>query len=241
MTWEEFKKALEALENGGELLEYHAGALDKEKQFGIQKYSEKDKEAAKLRKFKSSLKELGWDGESDPDEFVNSVKDKMEGRQNESNSALSDLTKQLKNLQKEFDKTQTELQTEREQKTSLQKQNKIKTIESVLTPKLSESFYGSQFIIKALIADGQVDLSEEGQVIFKNGDKTLDLDAGIKMLGETHADARKNTQKPGAGSQPANMGSKAKYTPEQLNSMTAEQAAADIVNYNASLKAHAGK
>lgn len=167
MTWEEFKRALEALENGAELLEFHASALDKEKQFGIQKYSEKDKEAAKLRKYKGSLKELGWDGESDPEEFIANVKDKLEGRQAESNTALTDLNKQFKQLQKEFEKTQGELQTEREQRTTLQKQNKTKTIESALQPKLAEQFYGSQFIIKALIADGQVDLDEGGQVVFK--------------------------------------------------------------------------
>lgn len=239
ITSEEFKKALESLENGAALLEYHTEAVNKEKQYGVTKYSEKDKEAAKLRKFKSVVKELGWDGETDPEDFVAVVQEKLEGRQNESSGQLSELTSQLKKLQKDFEKAQTELQTEREQRTALQQSNKLKTIESTLTPKLSEQFYGHNFMIKALLADGAVDLSEDGQVIFKNGDKQMDLDAGLKWLGETHADARKNNQKAGSGSQPSTQGSRPKYTLDQINSMTAEQAAADIVNYNASLKAHA--
>lgn len=239
ITSAEFKKALESLENGAELLEFHAAAVAQEKEYGKSKYSEKDKEAANLRKYKSYIKDLGWDGESDPEDFVVSIKTSLEGRQEEGNVQLSEVTKQLAKLQKDFEKAQGELQIEREQRASLQQQNKIKTIESTLAPKLSEQFYGHNFMIKALMADGQVDLNEEGQVIFKNGDSVMDLEKGIKWLGETHADARKNTQKAGGGSTPANQGNKPKYTQAQIDAMTPQQMAADIANVNASLKAAA--
>lgn len=240
MTSEEFERALKSLENGESLLEYHNDTVSKEKQYGMKKYDSKDAEAKSLRKFKSVIKNLGWDGESDPEEFVALVNEKLVGRQDDDNSQLGELNKQLKKLQKDFETTNKELQTEREQKTQLQQQNKIKTIESTLSPKLSEQFYGSNFLIKALLADGQVDLSDDGQVVFKRGEDVLDLDAGLKWLGETHADARKNTQKAGSGSQPRSQGSGPKYTMDQINNMTKEQAAADIANVNASLKALAG-
>lgn len=238
----EFKKALEALENGAELLEFHTAAVQQEKEFGKAKYAEKDKEAVNLRKFKALIKNLGWDGESDPEEFVTGLNETLTNRQSEGNTQLTELTQQFKKLQKDFEKTQGELATEREQRAELQKQNKLKTIENTLAPKLSEQFYGHNFMIKALIADGQVDLDEKGQVIFKNGESVMEFDKGLKWLEETHADARKNTQKPGGGSVPNNQGGpKAKYTMAQIDSMTPEQLAADMVNVNASLKAASGK
>lgn len=238
----EFKKAIEALENGAELLEFHTAAVAQEKEFGKTKYAEKDKEAVGLRKYKALIKNLGWDGESDPEEFVTTVQANLENRQTEGNAQMVEVTKQLKKLQKDFETSQTELQAEREQKTALQQQNKLKTIENTLAPKLSESFYGHNFMIKALIADGQVDLDEKGQVIFKNGESVMEFDKGLKWLEETHSDARKNTQKPGGGSVPANQGgAKPKYTMAQIDSMTPAQLAADIVNVNASLKAVSGK
>lgn len=238
----EFKRILEGLENGAELLEYHTSAVAQEKEYGKSKYAEKDKEALNLRKFKTLIKGLGWDGESDPEEFVNSLNETLTNRQSEGNTQLTELTSQFKKLQKDFEKTQGELTAEREQRAELQRQNKLKTIENTLAPKLSEQFYGHNFMIKALIADGQVDLNEAGQVIFKNGESVMELDQGLKWLEETHADSRKNTQKPGVGSTPANQaGPKAKYTMAQIDSMTPEQLAADMVNVNASLKAASGK
>lgn len=238
ISTEEFEAALKALENGADLLEYHATTVNAEKSTGINEVRKRDKENQGLRKFKIIYKDLGWDGETDPEEYGLKLKDTLEGRQGDANTEVSTLKKDLLKLQKDFGKTQLELQTEREQRETLQKQNRLKTIENVLTPKLSEEFYGAGFMVKALIADNLVDIDETGKVVFKQGDDIIDLDSGIKKLGETHAEARKNKQTGGSGTKPNMQPNGPKYTAEQINSMTVEQAAADIDNYNASVKAH---
>ena len=237
LTSEEFKAAIASLENGQDLLEYHHSAVEHEKQYGKTEYSRKDKEAQSLRKYKKLFKELGWDGESDPEEFATKTQEVLTGRQEQGNTDLANLNKQLTKLQKDFEKTQTELETERTQRAELQKVNRLKTIESTLTPKLSEEFYDANYLIKALIADQAVDLNEEGQVVFKKGEDVLDMDSGLKWLSETHADARKNKQNPGSSSQPSQQAARPKYTLQQIDAMTPEQAANDIENVNASLEA----
>lgn len=236
-----FTAALEALENGKDLLEFHTSAVLDEKNRGVEEFRRANKDVSKLKHFKKLINDLGWDGESDVEEFIESVKNLQDvGTQSPTESKeYGELKKNLTKLQKDFESAQTELKTEREQRSELQKVNKIKTIENTLTPKLAEEFYGAPLMIKALIADNMVDVAEDGNVVFKQGDKTLGISDGLKWLGDTYSDARKNKQAPGSGSQPSVQVAKPKYTKQQTDTMTAEQAAADIVNFNASLKAHA--
>jgi len=238
MTPEEFKKLLEALPNGAELLEHHAAAVSTEKNRGIEESRKGNKESQSLRRFKTAVEKLGYDGEADLDAFVETLTATVEGKQTQGSTELSELQKKISKLQKEFESSQKELNTEKEQRASLQQQNKIKTIEAKLGPKLSDDFYGSQFIIKALLADGSVDLDDSGEVIFKQGDKVLKIDEGIKWLGDTHSDARKNKQTAGAGSQASNQANRPKYSLEQLKAMSPTEVSADLANVNASLKAH---
>lgn len=240
MTFEEFKAALEHAENGSALMAFFTEAVNAEKTRGISEKSSANKEAQGLRKYKQAFEKLGYDGETDLEEFVETTIKAIEGQGFKGSTELTDLQKQLKTLQKSYEKTAQELTTEKEQREVLQKQNKIKTIESKLNPKLSEEFYGSNFILKALLSDGAVDLDDSGEVIFKRGDQQLSLQDGFKWLTETNADARRNKQQSGAGSQAAHGGNQTvKYTPDQLKAMTPQQIANDIVNVNASVKAHA--
>jgi len=238
MSPEEFKKALEALENGSELIEYHTTAVLSEKNRGIEESRKGNKENQNLRKFKTALESLGYDGESDLQEFVDTLTATVEGKTTQGNTELSELQKKISKLTRDFESSQGELKTEREQRASLQQQNKIKTIEAKLSPKLNEEFYGGQFMIKALLADGIVDLDDSGEVLFKQGDKTMKLDDGIRWLSETHADARRNKQAPGANSTANTQTNRPKYSTEQLKNMSPAEIAADIANVNASVKAY---
>lgn len=233
---EEFKKALEALPNGSELLEFHVSAVTAEKSRGIEESRKTNKEAQALRKYKQIVEKLGYDGEQDLEEFAQSLSETIEGKTSKGNSELSDLQKKIAKIQRDFEASQNELKTEREQRTALQQLNKVKTIESKLGPKLSEEFYGSQYLIKALLADGLVDLDDSGEIIFKQGDQTIGFEEGFKKLSETHAESRKNKQAAGAGSQASTQASRPKYSRDQLKAMTPEQIAADLANVNASLK-----
>jgi hypothetical protein len=63
-------------------------------------------------------------------------------------------------------------------------------------------------------------------VIFKDGDKVLDVNGGIAWAETKYADSRKNNQQPGAGSKPSNGGSVNQgrlYTKEEMAKMSPDQ------------------
>lgn len=242
MTFEEFKAALEATEKGAALLEFYSQAVNAEKVKGISEKSTANKEAQNLRRYKLAFDKLGYDGEADLDDFVEMMAATIESRGMKSTTELTELQKQIAKLQKNFESSQKELTEEKQQRETLQKQNKIKTIENKLSPKLKDEFYSDNFILKALLADGQVDLDDSGEVIFKNGDRQMSMTEGLKWLAETNAGSRKNKQQGGANSQAAQGGTQTvKYTAEQMKALTPQQIANDIANVNASVKALSGK
>jgi hypothetical protein len=235
---EQFRDALSKLDNGEELLEFHTLQVLAEKNKGIEISRSKNHEAQNLRAYKKALEKLGFDPvEGVLDEFTDGIIAKMENDGVQETGKLSDLQKTIAKLQKDFEKTQKELGTEREQKTALQQQNKIKTIESKLLPKLQDEFYGANFIVKALLADGSVDLDEAGEVVFKKGDQVLSLADGLKGISESNADARKNKQNGGAGSSASVQPNRPKFTLEQIKSMNPEQMKANITEVNESMRA----
>ena len=198
MELAEFLKVLEGQENGTELVEFFNQSIQNEKTIFIEKNRQHNKENQTLRQglkdLKSRLTKIGWDGQADLDEFFETLNETIAGKKEEGSAA----SKELKTLQKQIEKFQNELKVEQEKRLELQK----KIIESTLLPKISEEFYGSEFIIKFLISDGLVDLDETGKVIFKNGEDILDFDSGLKAFGEAHPNSKKNKQKTGSGSQP---------------------------------------
>jgi hypothetical protein len=231
ISQEEFRQALEGLDNSEELLEYHNSAVLSEKNRGVEQNRKNNKQNQNLQQYKRFVEELGWDGQTSLEEF----KESLTENDSKSSGEIQDLNKNLLKLQKEFEKSQVQLQQEREQRANLEKVNKIKTIESTLSPKLSDKFYGSNFMIKALLADGAVDLDENGNVVFKKDDDLLNIDEGIKWLSDTHSDARKNLQRGGIGSNPTGISAKTKYTLDQIKAMTPQQIADDVSEVNKSM------
>lgn len=237
---EDFKAALSKLDNGDELLEFHTASVNAEKDRGIQSRREANREAQHLRRFKIAMEKLGFDPKdesADIEAFVDNIAVKMEADTTKATGELAELQATLKKLQREFEKGQKELTTEREQRSQLQQQNRIKTIESKLAPKLQEEFYGAPFIVKSLIADGMVDLDEAGDVLFKKGDEQLSMADGLKWLQETNADARRNKQNGGAGSAGGSVQpNRPKFSLEQIKSMTPQQMQANIADVNESMR-----
>ncbi len=238
MSKEDFLKTIEKLENKDALLEFVTSTVDSEKEKWTTEHRVKNNENKQLKENLASLKtllaDLGWDESGDAKTFIETLKQTVSGKQELEESSNKEVT----SLRKALEKIQKDLKDEQDQRATLQKQNKIKTLESTLTSKMGD-FLGNNFIIKSWIADGAVDLDDNGEVIFKEGDETVKLEDGIKKFVTAHPELKKNSQVPGSGSRPN--GSKTanvKYTKEQVDSMTAEQAAGDITNYNASMKAH---
>ncbi len=238
-TREDFEKGIEKLENKQDILDFLNNSVKSVETKFTDEHRAKNNENKQLKEslkgLKTLLAELGWDESGDSKSFIETLKATLEGKKELEETS----NKEVQTLKKTLEKIQKDLKTEQEQRATLQKQNKIKTIESVLMPKFNDSFYGANFIVKSLISDSLVDLDDSGNVIFKDGDSSLGLDEGIKKFSDSHPESRKNTQKAGSGSKPSGNGAKPKYTIEQLNSMTPAQAAADIEGFNASLKAHA--
>ena len=78
-------------------------------------------------------------------------------------------------------------------------------------------------------------LADDESVVFKSGDKTIDLNAGVAKLLETRTDIVRNGQKPGASTPPPQGRSGQKYTQEQINSMSREDIKANLADVKASL------
>lgn len=205
MEFGEFRSALEALPEGAgeELINFHLSQVDSERQRGITETSKRNKENESLRKFKLAFENLGYDGETDLTEFTMNLKTEKEQVETK-DVTLKDLQSQLQKLTGDFQKTQTELTTERQTATELKTKAKREKIRGTMIGTLQDRVYGSDFLINDLIGSGKVDLDENEKVVFVQEDQSMiPMDDGIKALLEARPDIVKNTQKPGASSQPS--------------------------------------
>ena len=150
LTKEEFEEIIKKHEKGSELLEFVTAALSAEKEHGIKETNRANQQAAtfrtELKNFKGYLTKLGWEETQDINEFIESLSStKTESTQ--SKTELDEVKKTLIKLQKDFEKGQNELKVERERAGELARQNKLKTIESKLHPKINEDFHGPEFVM----------------------------------------------------------------------------------------------
>jgi len=237
-----FKKALESLDNGAELIEFFENSVKAETAKGT---SLSHRANAENAKYKKTLAKMGWESGRDLDEFADEIIgtiDSSKESANTTNTELSGLQSKLNKLQTAFERAQTELKAEKEAGEALKKQNKIKTIESKLVPKLSESLNGAGILVKSLLADNMVDIDDTGEITITDGVNTFGFDDGLNHIINKNADLRKNKQTPGAGVTPG--GTKAtaayqpKYTMEQIKNMSQEEAAANVADINASFIYH---
>lgn len=205
MDFAEFRKMLEALPEGKgeELINFHMSQVDSERQRGIAETSKRNKENESLRKFKLAFENLGYQPEQDLTEFTMDLKSEKEQVQTK-DVTLKDLQSQFQKLNTDFQKTQSELTTERQAATELKSKAKREKIRGSMVETLRDRVYGHDFLINDLIGSGKVDLDETEKVVFVKEDQTMiPMEDGIKQLLESRPDIVKNAQKPGASSQPS--------------------------------------
>jgi hypothetical protein len=190
MNLDEMLKKLSSLENGEELAEAVMTALESEKERGIASTRKKDKDVLKL---KATLKDLGYDKETfdDLDSFVENIK------KTKDSTVKSELT--INTLNDRVNELILDLKKEREAKEAITTKAKVKTLEAELQSTIGDKFFGAKYLIKDLISSGSVDIDEDGNKYFKDGDTLVPWEKGIESLKEKNKDILKVSQSAGSG------------------------------------------
>lgn len=205
MTLEEIKKALEGHEKASEIVNGVTDLLNSEKQKGIDSAKRLQADVKKYSKYKKHLEDLGFDGSTELDEFVNGLKTKLQ----ESGKSGSDVAL----LQQRIDKLRKDYDAEKAKTRRVSLEQKIRGALTADRKWLGKSV---DFITRNLIDDGRVDLSESGELVFKNGESVIDAADGIKTVIEENSDLLANEQKPGGGGAPGSGDGPEKFTDEQI-------------------------
>jgi hypothetical protein len=192
MTLDEIKLALEA-EGKTKLVEDIVTLIESERLKGVDASRKKNKEAEGLRKYKTAFEALGYDGETEIDEFTSNMISRSS--QSEPNSlTLKTLNSKLKTLE-------DQLISERTLRSQAESRAKSEKIHTKLYSTLNDKVYGADLLVKSLLMDNKVDLDGEN-IVFKNGDEVTNFDNGIKTLLEQRKDILKTNQANGSGSKP---------------------------------------
>lgn len=234
----QFKSILEKLPEAKDLMEFHVHAVESEKQRGIEESRKANSEAQNLRKYKIGMEKLGFNKEADElDKFLESIQvtAKKAGEVDTAKMTLDQVTSELNKLKTDYTKTIAELNAEKKNAETIKAQAARKTIKAQLIEKLNDKVYGHDFVAETLINDGRVILGENDAVQFVEGDAKVSIDDGIKKLLETRTDIVKNQQRPGANSKAPAAKPAAKYSKEQIESMSPEDIRANLADVKASL------
>jgi len=234
-TLEAFKAAVKSIENADELINFHVAAVETEKTRGITEKRRANDEAKGLRAYKKSLESLGYDGAADLEEFIDSLKEKIETAGSVDPVAASETEKVLKSLRKEFDKTVGELKTEREQKAKIKQDSDRKTLTAKITEAIRNKVYGADIVAENLIANGRVALEDDGGISWVEGEERKAFDDGIKSYVDSRPDIVRNEQKGGAGSPPGQNGPSKKFSFDQIEGMSREEVRANLKDIKNSL------
>jgi len=238
---EELKAALKDHEKLEDVIEYIMGAVNAEKSKGQELKRQSDKQAAdrrfKLKAVVDALKKAGYEPTDAEDEFAG-VPDYLEDLAEKLGSASggttpssdTELAKELRKLRRDFERTKSELEKEREASTELKTKSARRVMMSKLSDALRDKIYGHDIAAKDLINDGRVTLDEDDEsVVFIDGEDRLPFEDGVKRFLESRPDLLKNQQTPGARTTASTkQSSKAKYSRSQIESMTPEEIQADM-------------
>jgi hypothetical protein len=237
MDFETFKKALEGLTNGSELFEFYTAQVNKERDIGIEEKRKANSEAQNLRKYKKALENIGFNREAEELEpFIETLKaSKVKaGELDTTKLSLDSVNAELADLRDKFMQAQNELTSEKKAREAIALDAKKKTLKAKLTEALRDKVYGHDFVADSLINDSKIDL-ENDNPYFKDGDKKVSFEDGLKKLLEERTDILKNTQKPGANTSPNNSTNKKSFTREEVAKMSAEEIRANLATINSSL------
>lgn len=171
-------------------------AIENEKTIGINKYNKKDGETLKL---KSNLKALGYDPEkfSTIEAFIDSRK-AIDKKVTTGEQTIASLTERLDLNDAERESEKAERKAEQIEATKVAKVAKDAKLTTELTKGVGDKFFGSDYMIKDLVREEKVDFVD-GKVVFKDGEKTVAFDDGVKSLMESNKDSLKSKQIGGSG------------------------------------------
>jgi hypothetical protein len=232
---EDLKVALEKNENGSDILAFVEQAIGTERQRGETEKSQANSEARnrreQVKKLKAVLAKLGYQEGEDVDTFAETLSEKLgSAHQGVTPSGEeSDVAKELAKLRRDFDKTRKELEKERQASSEIKAKAAQKTIRSKLADALRDKVLAHDLLADSLISKGQVKLDDDDEsVVFIDGEDTVDFDTGVKKLLESRSDILRNQQTPGSRTTARNAGpTGAKYSRQQLESMSQAEIAAD--------------
>jgi len=168
-------------------------AIEAEKSRGIEAANKKGAENAKLRRenegFKSAIKNTFEFDVSSVDDLPDALsKFKTKSVNTSEYVPVKDfemLKKQIADRDAKIEAANRDL---RNSKTA-EKLNKV----------ICDHFHAADYLIKDLIAQDRVRLTESGDVVFVDGDEEIEAAKGIEKLKKSRPDLVKNTSKPGSG------------------------------------------
>jgi len=202
-TLDEAKKALLGLEGGNDFWEaistWNLGSVKDEKDTGI-RISKEYK--GRLESVNKVLTDLGFNP-SDIESFGKSLKDKLEkGKTATDNLSTSD--ERMQSMETKFSSLETKL-TESEGKASkFENSLKHSTIKEALLKALSPSMYSADIHANNIISNGLAVLSDDNKtVMFKDGESTIDFEAGIQKYKDANKESIKDTQRGGSETSPS--------------------------------------
>lgn len=232
---EDLKSALKDFEGNEDIIEFVVESIESEKNKGISEKRRANDEAKGLRAYKKAMEALGYDKETDLDEYVDAITEKIEAVGDIDPDENKSMQKELKKLRRDFEKAQNSLNEERERATKIKQDADRKALTSKITDTIRDRVYGADLVAETLINNGRVALEDDGTVVWIDGEDRGSFDDGIKTYIESRSDIVKNGQKGGAGSPPVNGPSNKKYTVEQVQGMSKDEVRANLSEIKESL------
>lgn len=190
----EFEQALEAvkgLENGEEVkqaIEAEAKRAKDQEAYWQKEKSKANEEAKgikqKYKALEEALREAGWDGEVDVNEFVKEIRDTVPDKQkSEYDKQLETMSKQLEDLNKKYkEKEEAERKAVQEQRITRLKQK----LDSILTKDGDRKINGKKYVIDGLINEGSVKLNEDGTPVYFGESGEESLEKGLESFLESN-------------------------------------------------------
>lgn len=202
------------------------GAIDAEKQRGIEASRKKGEEVKKFmteaNKLRDSLRALEIDPDANIDEQIDDFKRRVEKLSKEGEGSEAN----IKNMQRQLAQISQQLEGEKKEREAAQRKYVNSKISESLTRAFGDTVYGVDLVVKGLMSDGKVKMADGEKIVFVDGESELDLESGVKLFLEQRKDLAKNTQRPGSGSAPSAEKQTSTITKAQLQTMSVKEKAA---------------
>jgi len=174
------------------ILELHKQAVESERNQGISASRKKGEEVKKYMTEINRIRDIAKEHDITGDDLPKAISDALKifktqsVNQNEHSSKVSRMEKQLAEMQAE----------------NLSEKQKVNTLKltEALNQAIGDNLHAKDFVIKNLIASGDVRVTENGSIVFVDDGDELDLQKGIESFKKKRPDLVKNNSIAGSGS-----------------------------------------